>query len=135
MFGEIPGVKGKLSIAFAAIGLLATVPAVSHHSFTAEFDVNRPIEFTGTVTRIEWTNPHAWLYVDTENEDGNLENWAIELLGINALLRRGWTRDSLSQGDRVDVRGFGARDGSNTGNASAVVMANTGEPLWEASDE
>ncbi len=127
--------RAKLSVYAGVIGILASVPAISHHSFTAEFDVNRPIELTGTVTRIEWTNPHAWLYVDAEDENGNLESWAIELLGINALLRRGWTRDSLSAGDLVDIRGFGSRDGSNTGNASAVVMSSTGEALWEASDE
>ena len=131
----IPVMRANLSICVGALWLLAGVPAMSHHSFTAEFDVNRPIELTGTVTRIEWTNPHAWLYVDSENENGDLESWAIELLGINALLRRGWTRNRVSEGDLVDIRGFGARDGSNTGNASAVTMTSTGESLWEASDE
>ena len=90
---------------------------------------------TGTVTRIEWTNLHAWIFVDTEDDDGNVQSWAIELLGINSLLRRGWTRDKVKAGDIVDVEGFGARDGTNTGNVSAVTMANTGERLWESSNE
>ena len=114
--------------------LLTAAPAVPHHSFAAVFDINQPVEFTGTVTRLEWTNPHAWLFIDTEADDGNVESWAIELLGINALLRRGWTPNKVSAGDLINIEGFGARDGTNTGNASAVTMADTGELLWESAD-
>ena len=130
-----PIMRAVYSILVGVAWLLAAVPAAPHHSFSAEFDVTRPIQLTGTVTSVEWTNPHAWLFIDVKDGDGNVESWAIELLGINSLFRRGWTRDRVQPGDIVEVAGFGARDGSNTGNASMVTLANTGELLWESSDE
>lgn len=110
--------------------LTATLPGYSHHSFSAEFDVGRPVEFTGTVTRVEWTNPHAWLFLAAPDDDGNLQNWAVELLGINTLMRRGLNRNSIKPGDVLIIEGFGARDGTNTANASVVKLASTGEELW-----
>ena len=120
---------GQAILASAAL-VLTTVPGFSHHSFSAEFDVGRPVEFTGTVTRVEWTNPHAWLFLATADDDGNTQNWAVELLGINTLMRRGLNRSSINPGDRLIIEGFGARDGTNTANASVVIAADTGEELW-----
>ena len=122
--------RAFLSVVLGAAALAASIATPAHHSFSAEFDVGRPIEFTGTITRVEWTNPHAWLFLAARDDDGNVQNWAVELLGVNTLMRRGLTRDSIKPGDRLVIEGFGARDGSNTANASTVSRADTGEELW-----
>jgi hypothetical protein len=109
---------------------LAAIPASGHHAFAAEFDVNRPVEVTGAVTRVEWTNPHAWLFIDAQDDKGDVQQWSIELVGINDLLRLGWGRDKVKAGDVVAVEGFGARNGTNTANARSVSLAETGELLW-----
>ncbi len=113
-----------------AASFVLVTPSLSHHSFSAEFDVGRPVEFIGTIIRVEWTNPHAWLFLVTDDGEGNLENWDVELLGINSLMSRGLTRDSIKPGDRLVIRGFGARDGTTTTNASFVSRADTGEVIW-----
>jgi hypothetical protein len=122
--------KLAFSVFVGAAWLLAAAPAAPHHAFAAEFDINRPVKLTGTVTKIEWTNPHAWLFIDAKDENGNVEKWGVELVGINDLLRLGWGRDRVKAGDVIDVQGFGARNGTNNANAASVSLAATGELIW-----
>ena len=109
--------------------LLTAASATAHHSFAAEFDVNRPVKLTGTVTKLEWTNPHAWVFIDAKDDKGASQSWAIELVGINDLLRLGWGRNRVKTGDVINVDGFGAKNGTNTVNAASVSLAN-GELVW-----
>ena len=122
--------KSVLLVLVGAAWLLAAAPAASHHAFAAEFDINRPVKLTGAVTKIEWTNPHAWLFIEIKDDNGSVQSWAIELVGINDLLRLGWGRDKVEAGDVINVDGFGARNGTNTANAASVTLASTGELLW-----
>jgi hypothetical protein len=122
--------KFVLSVAVGVASILAAAPAAPHHAFAAEFDINRPVKLTGAVTKMEWTNPHAWLFIDAKDDSGNVQNWAIELVGINDLLRLGWGRDRVKAGDVISVDGFGARSGTNIANAASVTLTSTGELLW-----
>ena len=109
----------------AAIGLLAsssgTVPA--HHSFAAQYDANKPVTLKGTVSKVEWTNPHARFYVDVRDENGTVTNWNLELASPNVLVRNGWSRKSLNVGDEIVVEGSLAKDGSKMANARVVRLA------------
>lgn len=118
------------SLLAGAAVLLASAAALAHHSFSAEFDVGRPVNITGAVTELEWTNPHAWIHLSVTDEQGNSQEWAVELLGINALIRSGISPKTVKPGDKLTVTGFGARNGTNTANASTVSRAETGESLW-----
>ena len=109
------------------------VPAVAHHSFPAQYDIDKPISLTGTVTKVEWTNPHIFIYADVTDASGKVVNWAFEMGGPNALLRQGWKRDSLKTGDLVTFEGSLARDGSNLVNARTVTMAATGRKMFAGS--
>ncbi len=126
-------------IVFRALGLLGAMlsaaPSIAHHSFAAVFDRDDTIEITGTVTRVEWVNPHAWFYVDVENRDGQIEEWAFEMGSANHLRRRGWNRNSLQVGDVVTVAGSRARNGTTTGAVRTVTLAATGESLFGGQDE
>lgn len=114
------------SILLAAGGLLAfaagSAGVQAHHAFSAEFSRDLPIEVQGTVTKVEWMNPHARFYVDAEDENGEIVNWNFELGSPNNLMRRGWTRNSLKPGDVVSVTGHRARNAPHVGNASSVVL-------------
>jgi len=113
----------KLSVLLAAVILGICVPVNAHHSFAAVFDVDSSIAVSGTVTKVEWMNPHAWIYIDVKDDDGGSENWAFELGSPNGLMRRGWTRKSVQVGDIISVAGYRARDGSLRGNLKTIVLA------------
>ena len=113
----------KLSVLLTVVILVTWVPVNAHHSFAAVFDVETSVDVSGTVTKVEWMNPHAWIYIDVDNDDGGSNNWAFELGSPNGLMRRGWTRKTVQVGDAISVAGYRARDGSNRGNVKSIVLA------------
>ena len=121
-----------------AFGLLAallgaSVPAAAHHSFAAIFDAAKPVTLTGTVTRVEWMNPHTWIYVDVTNSEGSVEAWALEMGSPNRLMRYGWNQDSLPTGTTITIAGSRARDGSLKAAVDTVTLAD-GKRLFGAQD-
>ena len=126
----------KLAAFLVGTGLLlAARPLASHHSFAAEFDADKPITLTGAVTKVEWSNPHAWFYIDVRDETGKVTNWGLEMGSPNGLMRAGWTRNSMKSGDVVTVEASRAKNGSNNANARAVILKNTGQRLFAASSQ
>jgi hypothetical protein len=124
--------KMRLLCVFAVAMGLASVPAFAHHSFAAEYDNKKPIDITGTVTKVEWMNPHARFYLNVKDDKGAVTNWEFELGSPNGLMRQGWTRNSMKEGDVVSVQGSLAKDGSNLANARTVKLSD-GRKLFAGS--
>jgi len=114
--------------------VLCAAPIPANHSFSAEFDSTKVVTLTGTVTKVEWANPHARFYIDAKNDKGVMMNWDFELASPNGLMRNGWRRDSLKIGDTVTVNGTLAKNAPNVGNARTVTLAN-GKRLFAGSSE
>lgn len=114
--------RTTFAVLLAGVMLLGTVPAVAHHAIGGEYDQNKPVTLKGTVTKIEWTNPHARIYFDVAGPDGKTVNWNVELAARSALARQGWTMRSLNVGDTVTVEGILARSGVNMVNARSVLL-------------
>ena len=124
--------RTRVAIAVAVISLALGGRALAHHSFTAEFDANKPVTLTGTITKVEWTNPHTWFFIDVKNPDGSVSNWGFEMPGPAQLLRQGLKRDTMKIGDVVTVDARRSRDGSNNANAQGITMASTGQRVFGA---
>src|SRR5919106_290764 len=124
--------KTGLLIAVAGILLSAVAPVVAHHAFSAEFDQSKPIKLSGEITKLEWTNPHAWLFIDVKGPDGKVVNWRLGMGAPNALLRAGWSKSDIKPGTAVTISGFLARAGGPVGNAFQVRLPD-GRDLFAAS--
>jgi hypothetical protein len=124
---EVEAMRVKLAIGIVALGLCLAGTAArvaAHHAFAAEFDANKPIQFTGTITKMEWLNPHVWLHMEVKKPDGSTEQWAFEAGTPNVLFRRGFTKESLLPGTEVVVDGYQAKDGSRRANGRNLTLPN-----------
>jgi len=121
----------RLAILLAILAWVV-VPVAAHHSFSAEYDFNKPLKLKGKVTEMKWANPHAWIYIDVVGKNGKVEKWAWETGGANALYRRGWRKEDLAAGTMLVIDGYQARNGSKTANATSITFEN-GKRLFAAS--
>ena len=126
--------RGSLSAAFVGLLFVAAVPAHAHHSFAAVFDSTKPVAVTGTISRVEWLNPHIWFYVDVKEPNGDVTRWGFSGAPPGVLMRRGITKDVLKIGAMVNVEGFRARDGSNNASGGSVKFPD-GRNVFTASNE
>src|SRR5262245_15405013 len=116
------GIQMKLPFVLAALSIVGGATAYAHHSFAAEYDNKKAIKLTGAITKVDWSNPHVYFYIDVEDEKGNVTNWAMEMGAPGALRGRGWDKNTLKIGDVVTVEGSQAKDGGNHANARDVVL-------------
>ena len=116
-------------------GLLWAAPAVAHHAFATEFDATKPLTLRGVVTKVDWTNPDVWFYLNVKNDKGETENWGFEMGGPNGLQKEGWSRNTIKIGEELIVEGWMSRNGSKSANAKNVTIAKTGLKLGAASSQ
>jgi hypothetical protein len=112
----------RIALFVIGVALLSAQTLSAHHSFAAEFDRNSPVTLTGSVTRVDWGNPHIWVFMDVKDDTGKVSNWGVEGGAPNALFRNGWRKDSLKVGDTVTVEGFKSKDGLPRANANRVTL-------------
>ena len=115
--------------------MIPAIPLLAHHYFAAEYDSNKPVSLTGAVTKVEWTNPHVRFYIDVKDASGTATNWEFELGSPNGLMRKGWTRNSLKEGDKISVEGYLAKDGAHLANARTVALADGRKVFAGAADD
>ena len=124
--------KARIPLLAVGLALACSAPLGAHHGFAGEYDINKPVEVTGVVSKVEWTNPHARFYVDVKDAKGKVTTWNFELASLNSLRRNGWSQASLKVGDKVTAKGYGALANKTMANANAVTLAD-GTSLFAAS--
>jgi hypothetical protein len=128
-------IKTLCVVASVFVMLASTMVLSAHHSFAAEFDATKQVNLTGSVTKVEWMNPHVWFHIDVKDETGKVTSWGVEMGSPNGLMRAGWSRTSMKTGDIVTVEGSRAKDGSFNANARTVTLASTNQKLFAASSQ